>query len=379
MKTKAFNTEIDKGYYMYPKIKNVDAKEMVAELFEQIMLFDQVVLKTGRINFALQFLIQALGIPMVERLVDANYIKFLLYSPNVMRTVGRKKPDGSIDESAIIGKEPLVAGSFDIGKGDIITQNIESGLAPFDLQKKHKKLLIKKIRKNYIPTSKPIESSKNAIEIIYEAYNENILAPMGLPYAKELINLNSNERNLLHELGDSVLETILISDNSLISFNNNNHYRLYQESLDNIGKALTIKDNAYKVFEVRNIPNLKRLFLDERMTFDQALKLRHKSYSKFFRKWLNEIAETHDAKGLTKEYLDELMDKPTFFDTSKGKFLRTISAPVIGTAISTVTNVPMIPSLGLALFNTFIFQNILDGRKPKTFLEKVKMKIREKG
>jgi len=56
-----FNNKIETGYgFTLPKLSEIERRELLADIFEQILLFDKIVIKTGRLNFTLFFLINEL-------------------------------------------------------------------------------------------------------------------------------------------------------------------------------------------------------------------------------------------------------------------------------------------------------------------------------
>ncbi|MCG8344890.1 MAG: hypothetical protein MI685_06980 [Chlorobiales bacterium] len=63
MKREVFNNSLGARLsHDYSKITKFQEREIVAELFEQLLLFDKIILSTNRDNFALSFLIDKLGI-----------------------------------------------------------------------------------------------------------------------------------------------------------------------------------------------------------------------------------------------------------------------------------------------------------------------------
>ena len=372
-KHKVFNSTLDNGYLVYPKLSKEEERIIEAELFEQIMLFDRIVLKTGRVNFSLFFLIKKLGLSMVERLIDTKYIQFLLYSPMIVRSLGRQMENGQIDESIILGKPPIISGGLDIGK-NYREETIDLALDKFTLTKKQKRYLKRKIIKNVILPD-GMKSSKSTVKLIIDAYEGNLLEEIGLPFEKDSDQLTLKEREKLHGLSSNVLETSLLSKYGLKSFNQYDNFKLYNKNLENIGNALKVKNNAVEIFDLENIPNLKQLFLEENLSFHEAMKLRHGSTAKYFRNWLNTVSEKGDSIKISEEYIDEIKDKKGFFQTKSGKFIKTTSTFGLGLGIGTAIGNPLIgipATYGLRLLDTFVLQDLIKGKNAKMFVDKVK-------
>ena len=361
---------------MYPKLDSEQERKLKADLFEQIMLFDRVYLKTGRVNFALFFILKHFGLKVFERLLETKYIKFLLYTPMIVADLGRQQDDGTLDESTIIGKPPIISRALDTGS-DYRERTIDIALDRFDMRSKAKKNLKKKILKNVI---KPdgMTFSTDAAEYVTDAYTGNLLEDIGMPYEQEPEQLNKEQRGILQDLSLNVLETTLLSKYELKSFNQQKNSKLYQKNLSNIGDALKVTDNAVDVFNLENIPDLRELYLDENLSIEEALKLRHGSNAKYFRKWINSVSENKDAKTITEEYIDEIKDRKGFFQSNTGKFIKTTTTFGLGLGIATALGNPIaaIPATyGLRLLDTYVLQDLTKGKNAKMFIDQIKENV----
>ena len=113
MKSEVFNNSIGSPYgFDYPKLTKEQDQQIIAGLFEQLLIFDRITISTNRLNFTLFFLISRLGINTVERLFDNGYIKLMIWSPLIVTGGGRQRKDGSMDESVIYGQPPVVAAAL---------------------------------------------------------------------------------------------------------------------------------------------------------------------------------------------------------------------------------------------------------------------------
>lgn len=375
IKHRVFNSTVDKGYFNYPKLSGIEEREIFADLFEQIMLFDKIYIKSGRANYALFLLIKNLGLDLVEKLIEINYINFIFYTPIIVTSQGRQKEDGTIDKSTIYGQPPIASGTIE-ADGNLLEQSIDSALSFFGIDAKRKKSFKRKIYESYIVPD-GMEFSTNSTKIVLDAYANNQLEPLGLPNDTEPEQMNLDQRYKLLDLSHTVLETALLSTYNLKGFNNINNFNLIKTNYETLSSALNVTSNGTKLFDLENIPNLKKLFLEENLNFEQALKLRHNSNAKFFRNWLNTKSESTDSIEITEEYLNEIKGKNDFFSSTQGKFIRTVSTVGIGAGLSMAVGNP-IPSLAIGLLNTLVLDNLLKGRKPSAFMESVKSEVKKK-
>lgn len=373
MKHKVLNSSIGSPYsFDYPKFTKEQEQDIIASLFEQLLLFDKIIITTNRLNFALFFLINKLGINTVERLLESGYIKLMIWSPLIVTGTGRQREDGSIDESVIYEQPPIVAGTLSVDDLDP-EKNIHSALQYFGLHRDRKRTFTKIAAKNYvIPNG--MEFSTDSAKFVIDAYQNNNLTELGLTYEKEPNQLNLDERKLLLGLGHKVLETALLSKYELKSYENYDHYSICKQNLHNIGKAYNIVDNSGILMNLEGLPNLKQLFIQENFHFDEVFKLRHLSNAKYYRKWINEVGENANAHEITKEYLNEIKGNGNFFESTEGKFLKNLGLWGVNTALGAVIAGPIgaVAGYGLGLLETFWLDSLLKGKNPSMFIEDVK-------
>lgn len=389
MKSKVFNSLLGnpKGFD-YPKLSNAEVESNLALFFEQLLLFDQVIVSTNRTNYGLAFLINYIGLKNVERLIESKYIKLMIWSPLLLTSKGRQREDGSIDENTIYGQPPIGAGTF--GDEDLDPeQNLEYALNNFALTKKEKKHFIKKATQSYLSID-GMEFAKNAEKLVVGAYKANNLTNLGLPFHKEPNQLNLEERYLLQNLGHKVIETAVLSKLNFKSYEDYSHYEILKQNINNIGKAYNISQNNSELFNLENIPNLQQLYIQEKLPFESVFKIRHYDTAKYYRKWINEVGENSNTEEVTEEYINQIKGDTKFFETNKGKFVKTLSLYGISLALTTAVAGPLAGmaspivvkaieggvDIGLDMLETFWLDNLIKGKNPSMFITKLKDEIR---
>lgn len=376
MKSEVFNNTIGAPYsFDYPKLTKDQENQLLAGLFEQLMIFDSVTISTNRVNFALAFLINKLGINTVERLIDSGYIKFMIWTPVMFTGTGRTLDDGTFDESIIYGQPPIAAGT--LSKDDLDPEkNIHNALVNFGLHRDRKRIFTRLAINSYlIPDG--LEFSSGSSKLVIDAYQNNSLRNLGLPFEKEPDQLNLEQRKILLGLGHKAIETAILSKYNLKSYENFEHFEICKQNIQNIGKAYNIADNSSVLFKLESLPNLKELYLKEHIDFETIFKVKHLSNAKFYRKWINEIGENSNAQEITKEYLNQIKDNKSFFDSSGGKFIKNLSLfsinTVLGSAISGVKG--GVAGYAFGLLETFWLDSILKGKNPSMFIDDLKKEI----
>jgi hypothetical protein len=380
MKNIVFNNSIGSPYsFGYPNLTKEQETNILAGLFEQLLIFDKVVISTNRVNAALIFLIKNLGINIVEQLIEKGYIKFMIWSPGIMTGTHRLSEDGTVDKSVIYEQPPIVASS--LSEDDLDPEkNIHTALINFDIHKDRQRIFTRKASKNYIIPNGMVHSSR-AVDTVIEAYKNNTLSTLGLPYLKEPNDLDIKERLLLNTLGHKALETIILSKYKLKSYENYEHYEICKQNLRNIGRAYNISEGTSTLLKLKGLPDLKELFIKRNIQFERVFTIRHLPSAKYYRKWINEIGETSDAQEITKEYLNEIESK-NFFETSVGKFLKDRSLFILSALLeNAIADTPgIITGVGVEIALSFLdncwLDSILEGQKPSMFINEIEKEVR---
>jgi hypothetical protein len=386
-----FNNAITSSSFLgvAPKFTKTEEDIILANIFEQLLLFDKIVISTDKDNYALAFLINRLGLETVERLIRSDYINFSVKAAIIVTSQGRQRDDGTLDESTIYSQPPIVGGS--LGKDEIDPEkNVLRALRHFHIDKKKRNDLIKKIVPKYIITDN-MNLGGNSAKIIIDAYTNNNLANLGLPFSKDPYDLNVAERGKLLDLGNSVLVTSTIALNGYKSYNNFEQLEIAKQNLENIGKAYKISENVSELLRIENTPNLKEIYLDNSLDISDVFKIRHLASAKYFRKWINEVGENSDSKEVTEAYLAEIKGEKKFINTTKGKLIKNtllfgattgiggILGGAMGMAVGAVAKpfVEIGADYGFGLLEEFVLNGILEGKNPKIFIDKLKAELKE--
>jgi len=386
MTNNVFNNTIGSKYSLNnPSFTELEQKAIIADLFEQLLIFDQITLSTNRLNYTLALMIAQLGLNTVERLFESGYIKIMLWSPMILTGKGRQKPDGTMDESVIYDQPPIATGS--LADEDLDPdRNIQMALSHFNIHRDRKRIFTRIARKHYIIPN-GMQYSSQAGDLIMDAYTKNNLSQLGLPFEKEPTQLHLPERELLLELGYKVLETAVVSEYGLKSHGDQSIPCIYQQNLSNIGNALKVEENTSALLKIEAVPNLRELYLQEKLDFERVFKIRHSGNAKYFRKWINQVSADQNAKEISVEYLNEIKGTNKFFESTGGKFVKNVGMFTVGTALGGALAGPVGAAIGaagakaaefgLGLLDTFVLDGLLKGKTPNLFIDDLKKEIQE--
>jgi len=386
MTNNVFNNAIGSKYSLgNPSFSELEQKAIIADLFEQLLIFDRITLSTNRLNYTLALMIAQLGLNTVERLFESGYIKIMLWSPIILTGKGRQRPDGTMDESVIYEQPPIAMGS--LADEDLDPdRNIQMALNHFNIDRDRKRIFTRIARKHYIIPN-GMQYSSQAGDFIMDAYTKNNLTQLGLPFEKEPNHLHLLERELLLELGYKVLETAIVSEYGLKSYGDHSIPGIYQQNLSNIGNAIKVEENTSALLKIEAVPNLRELYLQEKLDFEDVFKIRHSGNAKYFRKWINQVSADENAKEISVEYLNEIKGTNKFFESSGGKFVKNVGMFTVGTALGGALAGPAgaligaagvkAAEFGLGLLDTFVLDGLLKGKTPNMFIDDVKKQIEE--
>jgi hypothetical protein len=371
-----------------------ERRKLLSEVFEQFMFFDNCVIKTGRHSTSLFILIHELGINKVEELVQKGDIQFLFWtqyiaieqgkyiSGPIVRKFGEDSDLEVYDDSKILGRDPLIITDVIVNEYDA-EKIVDFSLNNIFIHPDRKKILKKIVLDNYIiPT---ISDAQLAKDFVIDAYKKNSFAKLGLGFNKEPNMLNSPERMKLMHIAYDVFENTLIANHNIKYYSNYNFFDSFRKNLFIIANSLKVTKDASTVFQIENIPDLKKIFIEDKIDLKSVFDLRQLPNAKYFRKWINEKSESVDSIEITKEYLNELKNSSIFFNKSNGKLLKTLGVfsvgAGLGAAISGIDGsiiggiAGLSKDLGLSLLDTFWLEKIAAGKAPSMFIDDIRKYI----
>lgn len=373
--------------------------KLFAEVFEQLMLFDNVYVKTGDHSTSLYILLRELGINQVEENISNGIIRFLFWKPYLVCRQGRLIGGPSIrimgdnsgdvyDDSEILGTDPILVSNIAIEeKGYDLEKIIDHTLQSIHIHPDRKRILKRIVIENYIiPT---IDDAEKAKSFAIDSYKKNKLEKFGLPFSKKPEMLGSVERQKLLGIAYDYFETMLLAENEIKKFNDYNFLATYKDGIYDLADSLKVTRDISTIFKIQNIPNLKELFLQKEIHFLDVFDIRELSNAKYFRKWINEKSETVDSKEISREYLNEIKGNTKFFNKNEGKFLKTIGVFGLGAGIGAAISGPegslvgaglasSVKDLGLSLMDSFWLDKILTGKNPSVYIENIEKYLKNK-
>lgn len=379
---KLFNTSITKNspivvnsHGIYPKLSQQQTDEILSYFFEQLLIFDEIVVSTDKDNFALFFLIQNLGIKTVERLVKNGYLKFEVSKSLIFSLEGKQGVSKAKFEKEVLGRPPLTAGS--LSESDFNPENnVEKALKLFDFQRNYRRILIRDISKAYVNVNEN-QLASDTVQIIIDSYRNNLLEDFGLPFNKEENMLNLDERRTLFDISRKVLNASNMLGSNYKSMNSFDELQILKKGYENIEKAYQITESTTEILNIENVPDLKQLYLLKKYNIDDIFRLRHLRNAKLFREWINNFNQDIDCKEVTEAYISEATGSRSFFESNKGKIFKEVSIFGLATSASFLIGGPLglVIGLPLSIIANKAFDSIVMGKNPKIYIDSLKKDI----
>lgn len=354
------------------------------ELFENLLLFDCISFNIVGFNHPLLFLIEELGLNKVEEMLERKSIEFVTNIPLIAANLG-EEIDG---HQHFRGVDPLFSGVFSSPANSDPEYQIDETLKLLPtINRERKKILKKIVLKQYkIPQSR---YSSDAQNIVLDAYINNKLNLFGLPNHIEPENLGITERKLLADLGYDVIETGILSQFKYKSKNNNKVLQITKNSFDKFYNALQVSTNNTDILKFENIPDLQNLYTLKKYTLSDVMSLRETRDAKKYRDWINEKTDALNDISITKLYIDDITKQNGFFNTNKGKLIKTISmfalssyvggqlagspGTIFGLSVGRLLD--KTADLGIDLIDEYILDGYLKGWNPRFFIDEFRRNL----
>lgn len=347
------------------------------ELFEDFLLFDCISFNIVGVNQPLLFLINEIGLNKVEELLERKSIEFITGIPLIAANLGSVLEG----KQQYQGVEPLISGLLSSPHySDPEFQIDETFKLILGLNRDRKRIL-KKIALDRYKIPKP-KFSDDAMNLVLDAYLKNKLSDFGLMNTIEPENLGIQERKLLAELGYDIIETGILSQFNYKSNDNNRALKITKDSFDKIFNAFQVSNNNTEILRIENIPDLRNLYSLGKYRLSDVFQLRESKDAKKYREWINEKTDVLGDLKITEAYIDEITKENGFFNSNRGKLIKTISLFALSTYIGgQFADVPgnivglaakdvlgKTVDLGLDFIDEYLLDGYIKGWNPRFFI-----------
>jgi hypothetical protein len=347
--------------------------EQESALFEQLMLFDEISFKVYGENILIPVLIRMLGMKGFEELIEQKAIGFTLWSSSVTHWV-----------TDVPGLDPL---QFIVHNSAPHADPEASIMHGFKWMKERPSLeLRKRLTRKILPlykTPSP-DLSKDAVNITQSAYRSGKLKLMGLDTSQDIQNLPLSARSQLSKCAAELMEYSYLLSSHMTSFSNFHYYALFNNSVSKVRSKDILLKNFNSLASIEGFPDLRGLRSELKIPLSKLPKLRHKKNSVQFRDWLATTSYSGGETAISKEYIDAIAEAKGFFETKKGKLIKSIAMTAVGTGIgaiiggeegsgigATVGKFVLDPAadLGLDLLDEFLISGLTKGWTPRMFFD----------
>lgn len=349
------------------------------DIFEQLLLFDRLNFKVYGENAMLPLLIKLLGVQSFEALIEQEAFGFTLWTPMV-----------GYMQSHIPGVDPLVCGTQSSPVHSDPEQSVEAGLKIMTkpLDRKTRRSLTKKLIKLYKVPRKDL--SNEAVGFTRTAYKSGKLGKVGLePFTRDLYDLPLEEKKILSNYAEHLLEYRYLLEHEMTSFSSYDFYTFFRDTAEKINSANTVKDNFSELATIEEIPDFRALITQISDPYQALPKLRDRRNARKFREWIAK-ASVYENHSIKENYHAALEEGLGFFQTKKGRFVKTLAVTSMGLAIGhkvdgfgeallggvgAVVTPFLEPATGVIWdqIDEFLFNGMTKGWTPRMFFNDIKL------
>ncbi|MBS1001690.1 hypothetical protein JK169_11855 [Acetobacter persici] len=391
MKIQVFNQDLDgfcQKYMFSDRIISVadhgvlpaQARQLFHGLFEQLLIFDTVSFKVTGENVGLALLIGQIGLKGVERLLDENALKFVLWQQTVM----------SLVEPAA-GVQPLCIGMMNSPAHSDPEASIESGLKFLQdkIPASRLKKLVPKILPHYIP--QPDNLAKDAVDLTNSAYMSGRLVDAGIPLeGRSLENIPKQYFDKLLKCANEMLEYKLLVRMKWSSTSNFTFHNIFSESVRRLTTASSVSSGFRYLSNINNIPNFSVLFENIKTPLESIPRIRAKRSSERFRQWIA-TGDGESPEELTRRYIEAIGGSRGFFERGLGKFTKSLAMTGVGAGVGALIEAGLpataagalagkalepLADIGLDLLDAYLLDGLLTGWTPRMFFADIKSEIK---
>jgi hypothetical protein len=345
-------------------------------LFEQFLLFDAISFKVYGENLLIPMMRGFFGKKGFDALIEQGAIRFVLWTPMITYFV-----------TEIKGVSALQSGNTTSPVHCDPEQSIELGLKR--AVEKPSRLEIQRMLAKLLPTYSlpPSDLAAQAVGLANSAFGSGKLREYGLnPDQSDLMNLPIERRKVLAKCAEELLEFKYLAENNMTSFSSYGFYSIFDSSISKIISATNKTDAFNAIGTLEGIPDLKEIYQYIDSPLSKIAKIRARSSSEKFRRWLCTAQTNESAAEVTKYYLDSISEAKGFFQTTGGKITKNIAMTAVGTAVGAsighyfetttlgVLGGIAVPKLlepiadsGLDLVDQFLLEKLTKGWTPRMF------------
>jgi hypothetical protein len=108
-----------------------------------------------------------------------------------------------------------------------------------------------------------------------------------------------------------------------------------------LSAAEFIESNTDKIFKIEALPSFKELILNGIIKTKDVPQICSSKNAEKFIKWIMKVESNTDSEEITKEYIDAITNSNGFFETNKGKIIKSVVVTTLtGIIGSKVAEIP---------------------------------------
>lgn len=375
-----FNTEVDaiaSSYLKRPDLPtSVDQNRKYASALlsaaEALLISRRVTFKVYGENVVLAVLTRIFGVRGVEQLLEDDAIEFLLWRPLIAQ------PEEKLLSS---GLDPLVYGNMSNAEhADPVTSCVKGLNWMPGIDRKMRRALGRKAAKHMSTT--PDDAPKQSVEAVRAAYRDGSLLELGFDPNTPTHELSADDRSRLLKFATELTESAVLFEREWDLYEGEGTWGAMMRIATEVRSSGNVATVAEEILRTETLPSIWTLLLNNRLSFQDVLRLRRHAAVRDFQEWLWTRPDPTDAKEVLEAYkgivAKDLKNDP--LDNSWLRLFRLVGVTLLGGAIGSAIGGPLgavggaaahavgenAGAVGVSYLDTLI-DTIRKGRSPRRF------------
>lgn len=346
--------------------------EALLSAAEALMIAPCVTFKVYGENVVLATLLQVFGVDGLEELLADGSVRFILWRGFIGHVA-----DQNIVRQGVIPVAPVTLTTTYHTDPEV---SCLAGMKWAPKVERHERRRLARLAAKKMDVS-PERAPNDTWDALLEAHKNGDLAVDGFPAERPLSQTTEDEQRRLLTLGGQLLEAAVLVENQLDLHDSDGTWKTMLQTAHEVRSSGAVVRTAEEILLLEQLPSVRQLLRERRLTFADVLRLRRHPATSAFRQWLWTRPDPADAKAVLKEY-------EALFDDGKGggldaKFLRLARlvglsatafylgdaaggavAAAAGAGLGIAANIAV--GTGLSYFDALLCR-IREGRSPRRF------------
>lgn len=333
---------------------------------ESLIISPKTTFKVYGENVIVPVLVDFFGVAGVEQLLDEDAIDFILWR-ELITTMVDDLPGIHPLQSVVLDNDAHGDALASAELGMTWNKNVSLSDA--------KRIAAMVAARTHMP---PAGVAARTVASVHAAFADGRLKDHGFdPACMDLANVPTPYRTRMANLAEDVMTAATLFEEEIDLYGEDNTWHALVTMIKRIAHQRGVFESVESVLRLERVPSLQNLMLKRVISWQDVLKLRRRSETEEFRRWLWSQDDPADKTGVTDRYLALMLPKhdrasPTWRKAARisissltGTVLGALVAGPVGGAVGAAAGTAV--STGVSLFDGLFADKILGRTNPRRF------------